>query len=257
MTTSADTAWQRCTEPPALEDGVVHVWRVDLVAAVRHYEAARQLLAADELVKADCYTFEAPRRTYVAGRAALRRLLGRYLELEPAALRFVYGDQGKPALDGPATLSFNLSHSDAVALIAVTKASRVGVDVEHVHPLRDLDAVAAVCFSPRELAAFAAMPPGARLSAFYNCWTRKEALLKALGGGLALPLKSFSVSLDARAPLIEDGGGRLRPEAWSLLSLQPGAGYVGATVLERPGARVVTLSLDQEDVRERNSGAPS
>jgi 4'-phosphopantetheinyl transferase len=196
---------------------------------MQDYEASRRLLAPDEIRRADRYRFEPPRRTYVTCRAALRCLLASYLGVEPAELRFRYGRQGKPELDGNATgLEFNLSHSEEWGLIAVTRIGRAGIDVERCRTLQDMDAMADVCFSAFEMEAYRAATD--RAEAFYDTWTRKEAFVKAVGSGLTLPLKSFSVTLQEPTKLVE--AVELDPERWSLAGLNVAAGYAAAIAIE-------------------------
>ena len=173
-----------------LHDDAVHVWRVEL----DRVEPAT--LSADERARAARFARDIDRARFVASRTALRRVLGDYLGYAAELVSFRYGARGKPSLDlEPAPLDFNLSHSRGVALVAVARARAVGVDVER-HRAVDPDALAASCFSPAEQRALAAIAPRDRLAAFFRGWTRKEALIKAHGDGLYLPLDRFTVSLD-------------------------------------------------------------
>jgi 4'-phosphopantetheinyl transferase len=153
-------------------------------------------------------------------------------------LRFEYGARGKPALGGDdsadSALTFNLSHSHGLAVYAVARGRDVGVDVERIRPGREHDLLAARFFSPQEAAALRAMPDRLRLRAFYACWTRKEAFMKARGEGFALSLRRFSVSVDPDgAPVVDDvEGAPEEPLRWTLCDLEPGPGYAGALAVE-------------------------
>lgn len=165
---------------------VVH--RVDVA------DAPADTLSADELERAGRYRVESARRSFVAVRAALRRVLGARLGLAPAEVRLAVDGYGRPSVDGP--VSFNVSHSGALGLIAVADGERrVGIDVEQVRPETDFRSLAARFFHPEEAAAI-----GDRRDAFFRCWTRKEAVVKALGHGLSHPLDGFVVEVDAEGP---------------------------------------------------------
>jgi 4'-phosphopantetheinyl transferase len=179
-----------------------------------------RLLSADEGERAGRFAFERDRRRYVVARARLRQLLGERLGAAPESLRFVYHAHGKPALarcPGQRDLRFNVSHCGEVAAYAFADGREVGVDIEEVRALPDADALAMRFFSPDERAAYLSLPRQARPRGFFNCWTRKEAFVKALGAGLSQPLDAFDVS---RAP----GG-------CSLSSFEPVPGLIGAVAV--------------------------
>lgn len=198
------------------------------------------MLSADELARASSFAFDLHRNRYLAGRLALRGLLGRYLNMAPSAVRFDYSSYGKPELPGEA-LRFNVAHSDDLAVIAVTEQDdRLGVDVEHVRELEDIDGVARTVFSQRELEVFHALPDASKSRAFFNCWTRKEAFVKAVGEGLSHPLDVFDVTLrpGEQARLVRLEGSTARAARWSMFDLNPMDGWVGAVAVERPEAVV-------------------
>jgi 4'-phosphopantetheinyl transferase len=204
---------------------------------------AYAVLADDEIDRAQRYKFTRDRKRFVAARSFLRRTLAQYLSLRPCELSFVYGPFGKPRLltqPGRAAVEFNLSHSGDIALLAITRGPAVGVDVEQVLQVSDLQAMARRFFSACENAALNEIPPDLRPFAFYCCWTRKEAFLKALGHGLAYPLDSFDVSLDERHPrLLAIRGDRPATSKWTLFHLHPARGYVAALAVEANHARLV------------------
>lgn len=218
-----------------------HVWRCDLDAPERTHDAPEHWLAADEARRAARLRRETDRRRFVAARAALRGVLAGYLHRAPSELRFVYGPNGKPMLApsaGPAAeLHFNLSHSAGCALIAVAWQRALGIDVERVRPMRNLRALTERVFSPAERAAWLRLPPQEQLVAFFACWTRKEAWVKAQGGGIFQAPRQFTVSVDPaeRAPELCDAAGAvIRPTRWTLRTLQPAPGFVGALAVQGP-----------------------
>src|SRR5262249_10829075 len=182
------------------------------------------------------YSFrsESARTQFVVTRAALRSILSDYLDLSPLRLSFVHGPQGKPALANWGWLHFNVSHSQDVALIAVTRRSEIGVDVERLRPFINDLGMAERYFSPRETELLRALTGTRRSEAFFHAWTRKEAYLKASGKGLSYGLERVEVTLlpeDEPRFVRIDGCERLASE-WSLRHLVPAVGCVGAVTLQ-------------------------
>lgn len=179
----------------------------------------------------------------LVSRGLLREFLSGYLGVPPREVSFRYGVNGKPALSGhqgEGGIHFNVSHSGALALFAFVRDVEVGVDVEALRPLPDLEAVAARFFSEAEVESLMGLSPERRELGFYNAWTRKEAFVKAIGEGLSHPLRDFDVSLEPGGPVqllrlaCDDAG----PERWSLVPLEPAPGFVGALALPAPRHRV-------------------
>ena len=225
--------------PTAIGEGEVHVWRIDLDQAGEH--GLRTVLAPDELARAARFHFEHDRTRFVVARAALRHILADYVGMLPSDIAFVYGEHGKPALSPPrADIRFNLSHSHGIGLCAVTRGCEVGVDVERVRPLDDLENLAERLFSQREREALQRLAGPQKLNGFFNAWTRKEAFIKALGKGFSHPLDRFDVSLapTARPRLERIDGDRARAARWSLRAVDIDAEYAAAVVVE---GRVVKL----------------
>jgi 4'-phosphopantetheinyl transferase len=219
-----------------LAGGGVDVWTVALDAAPAVRERLRASLAPDELHRAARFLAARDADRYVVGRGALRAVLAGYLDTAPRALRFRYGPQGKPELeDSAGGLHFNVAHADALALIAVTGAAPIGVDVEAITTGDDLDTVAATHFAAEERRELAALGSAEQAAAFLRIWTRKEAWLKATGDGLAVPLGSFAVTQAPDAPrLLHIGGDAGAAATWTLLHLEPGPGYVAAIAAPAP-----------------------
>jgi 4'-phosphopantetheinyl transferase len=190
------------------------------------------LLAPDERDRASRFHFDVDARRYTVGRCALRRLLGAYLDgCDPRDVAFSYGAHGKPSLASThqSVVRFNVAHSGGVALMGFAIGAELGVDVERVHDLPDLPSVMRSSFAAGERQQISLLPEHDRLDAFFRCWTRKEAVLKALGSGLARPLDSFDVSVDAlEARVLAMPGDAGPSDEWRLLSLLPAPGFVGA-----------------------------
>jgi 4'-phosphopantetheinyl transferase len=231
--------WQPATHPPPLTAEDVHVWRITLDISDSLLTRLRGTLADDERRRAERFHFEQHRRHFIAGRGALRALLARYLSRRPEEVRFVYSNYGKPALADAANgdpLRFNLTHSHHLALLAVTHGREIGVDIEHLRTNleRDGEALAERFFSPREVAVLRSLPLELRREAFFHCWTRKEAYIKAHGQGLSLPLDQFDVTLhpDEPAALVATLHDPPQAQRWLMHRLAPGEEYVGALAVE-------------------------
>lgn len=195
-----DLSWEPCAQVPLLERGAVHVIQFSLEAT----DAERATLAAclneEERARAARFKRVLHQQRFTVGRGQLRRLLGQYTSQNPASLRFSYGKQGKPSLADGDGVTFNLSHSEDQALLAVARGNALGVDLEWRRPRVRMASIAARFFHPEEADLLARYDEGAKTQAFYQLWTAKEALLKGVGGGLTLPLNQCAFSLD-RVPL--------------------------------------------------------
>jgi 4'-phosphopantetheinyl transferase len=230
---------------------LVHIWSADLDDPAVHADALVRLLSPDEQARAARFRYERDRRRFSTARGLLRVLLGGYLNQNPAAIEFAYGPSGKPKLrTGRAepSIHFNLAHADSCALFGFVRGSELGIDVEKLQDLPDLVEFAGRFFSPGEAERVVNSDTADRVPAFFRCWTRKEAFIKALGDGLSRPLDSFAVTVEAgRPPRIEWALGE--PEVanlWSLHHLEPRIGYVAAVALPRANARVKFHALRAE-----------
>ena len=208
---------------------------VDLGAGDEEIEAARSLLAPDELRRAARFLREVDRRHFVAARAALRRTLAKALGGDARDVAFRYGRHGKPSLAGTdGTIRFNLSHAGGRALIAWTRGIEIGVDIENVRAVRYGGKIARRYFSDDEQRAFAGLADERWNEAFFRCWTRKEAFIKAVGDGLSYPLRTFTVPMEptvAAGDIRVDGAGA-SSTAWKLDTVDAGSGFVAAIVTE-------------------------
>lgn len=210
----------------ALSSAEVHVWAVPLGGAP---EAYRDLLSAAEKERAQRYRFADHQRRYQIGHGALRLILASYLNVGPTAIAFRIGPRGKPYVVGDG-LYFNLSHSGKLALIGVA-TSELGLDVEKVRHLESLRNIAQRHFSDGEFAKLKVLQGDQQELAFYRCWTRKEAYIKALGEGLSMSLDSFDVSIDDSPELLACHDGREDPANWSMVDVSPGPEFVGAVAM--------------------------
>ena len=176
----------------------LHVWSARLDMGSQRSGMPERTLSADELARAGRFYFERDRHAFIGRRAILRDVLSAYLNMDPSELRFNLDEFGKPRLKGHregGDLSFNLSRSRGLVLVAVALERDVGVDVEFIDSAVSSEEVAQRFFSANEIAALNAIPESLRLEAFFQCWSRKEAYIKARGMGLSIPLDSFDVSL--------------------------------------------------------------
>ena len=232
---------QRASYPHlTLSEDAVQVWHVFLIQPETVRQRLEQILSTDERNRASKFYFERDKRGFIIGRGMLRMLLGAYLDCEPRQLEFCYGDHGKPALvQKPANgkiLHFNVSHTKELAVFAFSWNRELGIDVEYIRIMQDADQIAKRFFSAREYKVLQTLPASQKMQGFFNCWTRKEAYLKALGDGLARPLDEFEVSLlpGEAASLLHVVG---RPEEisrWRLEAFTPAPGYVAAIAGEGP-----------------------
>lgn len=224
-----------------LKERQVDIWRIALDDSTRLKTGLRvdsvkpieSTLSADENDRAARFHFEADRNRYIAAHGVVRDILAYYLNRNPADLIFSVNQYGKPALEDH-KLEFNLSHSKDFALVAVTQERNVGVDVERIRQGISSHVIAQQYFSKAEITELQSLPIDQRVSAFFTCWTRKEAYIKAQGLGLSLPLESFDVSLSPNEPAILRATRPDEKEAvrWTLLSLNVDSNYAGAVAAE-------------------------
>lgn len=226
----------------------IHLWYASIDPQAENSQLPEKVPSADEHTRASRYHFEQDRKRFLVSRTLLRAILGRYLDLEPSQVQFVYGHHGKPFLAeglGADGLCFNVSHSHERAVFAFARELDLGVDLEYARFLPDAEQVAASFFSERENIAWRSLPTDQKTEAFYNCWTRKEAFIKAIGDGLSHPLGAFSVSLTPGEParILAIAGNAQNASEWSLWVLDPGPGYVGALAARVPEAEKASFRL--------------
>ena len=207
----------------------IHVWCAGLEAPASRLAAFARTLSEHERNRAERFQFDRDRDRFIIRRGLLRQILGCYLNTDPAQVSFSYESRGKPVLAGirdGQTLHFNLSHSHGLALFAVARQSALGIDVERIRPIPEIDQIAARFFSPYENALLDDLPKDQLPEAFFHCWTRKEAYLKATGEGIADSLPEVEVSLSPwrAAQLVSIAGDLQAAALWTLHALAPAPG---------------------------------
>ncbi len=235
--TVLEHSWLPPIGHPTLSSNDIHVWRATLDQPTLRVQQLSETLSEEEHMRTELFHFEQDRKCFIVGSGVLRTILGRYLGTEPSRLQFCYGPHGKPYLAGrfgEGALRFNLAHSHELALYAFTRGREIGVDLEYIRYMPDAEHIAASFFSARENAVLHSLPASQKQEAFFNCWTRKEAYIKAIGNGLGQPLDKFDVSLAPGEParLLNVEGDTEEASRWSLNALTPTPGYVGALAVE-------------------------
>jgi 4'-phosphopantetheinyl transferase len=227
----------------------VHVWRAALDAPPSQFEELRGFLSKDEQKRAQGYRFERDRRWFIIRRGMLRRLLERYLGIPAAQIEFDYNPYGKPELgqrSKSGSLHFTLSHSKGLVLFAFARQLNVGVDIERLRSDFEMQRLAERFFSPHENSELNSLSQEERPAAFFACWTRKEAFIKAHGEGLSLPLHQFDVSLKPgeEAQLLATREGLEPAENWVLRHLEPGWDAIAALAVSGHGWVLIRLQCE-------------
>lgn len=220
-----------------LDQGEVHVWRANLDIPVANTDALWRTLSTDEKERTERFHFARDRHHFIAARGILRAILGLYLGMDPDQVRFEHNPNGKPSIvpeQNNDCLCFNISHSDSLALYALTRSRHVGIDVESLRKSNHYDEIAVSFFAPTEVAIIRQLPAASRPRAFLTGWTRKEAYLKARGQGLSHPLNTFEVTLAPGQPpaLLRTPEGPLETSRWTIIDLAPAPDYAAALVVE-------------------------
>ncbi len=221
----------------------IHVWYASLGQSIPHYQVLLRVLSIDERIRAKRFHFEKDKKRFVICHGILRILLASYLRIKPDKLQFCFGEYGKPALadtSGRRKIYFNLSRSGDFALYAFTRGSEIGVDIEQIRNISELDQIAERYFSKRESEVFLSLPGNKKKRAFFNCWTRKEAFIKAIGDGLYHPLDKFEVSFVPGEPamLLRIEGDSMAASQWSIQELKPASGYAAAFAVKGQDCRL-------------------
>jgi 4'-phosphopantetheinyl transferase len=226
-------------------EAAVDTYCADLDAPDIDVDRYRAVLSAEERDRAGQFRFDRHRRRYVVRRGILRELVGSYLGRKPADVMFVHNAYGKPALRD-CDLHFNLSHSRGMALYVFCRGGAVGCDLEWRDPQFASDQIPERFFSRDEVRALRSLPLSHQTEAFFNCWTRKEAYVKAAGQGLSIALDTFDVSLAPKEPAVFLRGG----EGWSIQSFSPMPGFQAAIVARGADWRPRMVPLGRRKLRE-------
>ncbi|MHC5725109.1 MAG: 4'-phosphopantetheinyl transferase HetI, partial [Nostoc sp.] len=220
---TADYLWLPAPTDLTLLPDEIHVWRIELDQPEPQLQNLAATLSSDETARAERFYFPKHRQHFIAGRGILRTILGHYLGIKPSQVEFNYQHRGKPVLAdkfADTGLAFNLSHSQELGLCAVNCTRPIGVDLEYIRPMSDLEALAKRFFLRREYEMLRSLSPNQQQEIFFRYWTCKEAYLKATGDGLS-QLEQIEVSLTPTEPA------KLQiTEDWSLFELVPANNYV-------------------------------
>ena len=233
-------ASQSFSLPPSdlkLTSEEIHVWCAALDQPVSRFQRLTQILSTDERMRAERFHFEQGKKSFIVRHGILRTILGFYLGAEPSRLQFCYAKNGKPMLAetfGKGKICFSLSHSDGLALYAFTRDREIGVDIEQIREIPEMDQIAERFFSVRETVLLRRVAESKKKEAFFNCWTRKEAFVKAIGEGLSCPLDKFDVALAPGEParLLRREGDPKAPFRWAIQDLKPVSGFAAAFAVE-------------------------
>jgi 4'-phosphopantetheinyl transferase len=222
----------------------IHVWHASLDREPDFLPCLEATLSSDERARAHRFRFLRDRNDFLVARGLLRKLLGRYLDQSPADVELCYGQHGKPSLsiaNSCGGVCFNLSHSSGLVVYAIARGRNLGIDVEFMRSGLAHENIAKQYFSLRELRDLNSLPSEKRDEGFYDCWTRKEAYLKARGTGLQIALDSFAVTVspDRPAQFLEGV-----ESCWHLVSYRPEKGFAAAVVYDGPDCPIKYLSLD-------------
>jgi len=244
----SDRSWRRGPASPVIWPNEVHVWKIDLSAPWSREN--RETLSNDERVRARRFRFHTDGDRFIAARSSLRTILARYLWTRPAELKFGVNPFGKPHLvpgQDQLGLRFNLSHSHEMALLAVARNRDVGVDIEFMRRDFATDDIAQRFFSRSEVNQLESIASELKTKAFFNCWTRKEAYIKARGEGLSFPLDQFDVSFAPNAPaaLLANRRDRKEVSRWSFQALCPAPEYAAALAVEAGFSRMCLWNFNQ------------
>jgi 4'-phosphopantetheinyl transferase len=212
------------------------LWWASLDVPQSRVQELARTLAVDELARANRFQARLHRDRWIVGRGLLRELIGRYVGCLPRSVRLAYSAHGKPSFAGEwsnGRLRFNVSHAAGLGLFAIASDREIGVDVEAIRPLQDLQLIAEHFFSPGEQTTLRSLPAEQRVMGFFNCWSRKEAYIKALGLGLSQPLDAFDVELTPGRParLLAIDGVAGPAASWSLEAVPAPAGFAAAVAV--------------------------
>lgn len=246
---------QQWGAPPLLlplSDDEVHLWRatLDQPPGCRRWLLA--MLSQEERMRAEDFYFVRDRERFIVRRGVLRSILGAYLRIPPAQLLFEYGYHGKPALQGQpgvTPLQFNVSHAEGLGMYAVSRGRALGVDLERVRPILNLEQITARRFTPEEHAQLIALPPEQQPQGFFRCWTSKEAYVKARGEGLSIPLDRFMVAVQPDQPmaLLATSEGPAETARWTLHEVLVAPEYVASVAVEGAGWRLASWQWSGSD----------
>ncbi len=225
-----------------LDESNVYIWPLRTACSQHVTKQFERILTPDEMNRAERFQFSHHRQSYTVVRGALKFLIAGYIGASPAFVRLEYGKRGKPSIREHFGLNFNTSHSGGLAVFAFALNSEIGIDLELIRPLPDMCDLATRFFCREETEELMDVPADQRERAFFLCWTRKEAYIKAVGDGLYLALDSFRVTLHPDAPVafVHLDHDRFAARAWSLHNVNVAPGYAAAVAYHSP-TRIINL----------------
>lgn len=231
--------WQKQYCQMVLPLGEVHLWLVSIAEKEAQLDDLRGILSSEELKRAERFHFEKDKKRYVVARGMLREILSQYCPFGPEEHQFRYNQYGKPYLIGSDWLCFNISHSEDKVLYGLTQNREIGIDIEYVKPFENAHHIVERFFSDYEKDQFRSVPDHLKNRAFFSCWTRKEAYIKALGKGMSLPLDEFSVYFipDKPACLLETKHDIREKDRWTIQEINVGEGYIAAVIVQGRNVR--------------------
>ncbi len=211
----------------------VHIWLASLDIDRTSLKNLKKILSEDEIKRAEKFYFEKDKNHFIACRSILRNILSLYLNVPAGDIKFSYNPYGKPSVPEK-KISFNLSNSYGLAIYGITCDKEIGIDIEHIPEDFSWEEIVEQFFSKKEIMELYKTPCDMRKKAFFNCWTRKEAYIKAKGMGLSIPLDSFDVSLIPGEPvkLLEVRGKKEEKSRWFLKEILINNNYISALAVE-------------------------
>lgn len=218
-----------------LTRAAVHIWIADVALIRWEYNKIEEILSDDECDRANRYVFERDRRSYMIRRAILRMILGHYLDLRPEQITFRHNRYGKPML-GTQDIFFSLSQSSGCAIYSFAQARQVGVDIERIRAVPDMEQIAKRSFSKAEYESYSSQTKNAKQELFFKYWSRKEALIKAVGRGISIPLDTFDVSTNEDGPARQVEMKTCKGKAclWTIQDIDLRPGFASAVATEGP-----------------------
>ena len=250
---SCNYLWRSPLLKPVLGSNDVHIWKASLEQPAECMQLLTQILSHDEQKRSKRFYFQEDARHFIACRGILRAILGYYLGREPQQLQFCYNYNGKPALGENSEdrfLHFNLSHSQGLALYAVTSSREIGIDLERIRNIPNFERIAIRFFSPEEYTILHDLPENQKNEVFFTYWTCKEAYVKALGRGLSVPFSQFDVSIrkEESVVLLNTKWNQEEGTRWYLHQLVPESNYVAAIAIESFSWRLYCWQWSSETV---------
>ncbi len=239
-------SWAKPSEESVILNNTAHVWLFSLIPGPERLDQLKAFLSADEINRANRFKFDKHRRRFIAAHGLLKLILAKYLGKNPADIYFITSDHGKPYIEGN-PVYFNLSHSNNLGLAAICGQFEIGVDIEYIRPEYSGLKIARRFFSEAEINELLALPEHQQTAGFFNCWSRKEAYIKARGKGLAIPLSQFDVNLTPGKParLLATRDNSRAIERWKLHDLFPHSDYAAAVAVHPQIRHILCWNADK------------